>query len=107
MSPVFYVLSALVVFLFSGLLAMAGIGAAFLFVPFFYYLGVSLAEATPMALLLNVVSLLLAAINYWRGKLGDRPERVHPVRPGAERLSHHVARPLQRGAADGHCPAPA
>ncbi|MBC7226098.1 MAG: sulfite exporter TauE/SafE family protein [Thermoflexales bacterium] len=69
MSPVFYVLSAGVVFLFSGLLAMAGIGAAFLFVPFFYYLGVPLAEATPIALLLNVVSLLFAAINYWRGRL--------------------------------------
>jgi uncharacterized membrane protein YfcA len=54
---------------FSGLLAMAGLGAAFLFVPLFYYLGVPLAEATPTALLLNVVSLLLAAINYWRGKL--------------------------------------
>lgn len=28
-----------------------------------------LAEATPTALLLNVVSLLFATINYWRGKL--------------------------------------
>jgi hypothetical protein len=35
----------------------------------FYYLGVPLAEATPTALLLNVVSLLFATINYWRGKL--------------------------------------
>lgn len=48
---------------------MAGLGAAFLFVPMFYYLGVPLAEATPTALLLNVVSLLFATINYWRGKL--------------------------------------
>jgi uncharacterized membrane protein YfcA len=64
-----YIVSAVLVFVFSGLLAMAGLGAAFLFVPLFYYLGVPLAEATPTALLLNVVSLLLAAINYWRGKL--------------------------------------
>lgn len=64
-----YVVSAIVVFVFSGLLAMAGIGAAFLFVPLFYYLGVPLAEATPAALLLNVVSLMFAAFNYWRGKL--------------------------------------
>ncbi len=69
MSTTVYVISAIVVFVFSGLLAMAGIGAAFLFVPLFYYLGVPLAEATPTALLLNVVSLLFAAINYWRGKL--------------------------------------
>jgi len=69
MSPMIYIISAALVFVFSGLLAMAGIGAAFLFVPLFYYLGVPLAEATPTALLLNVVSLLFATINYWRGKL--------------------------------------
>ena len=69
MSVTVYVISAALVFVFSGLLAMAGIGAAFLFVPLFYYLGVPLAEATSTALLLNVVSLMFAAFNYWRGKL--------------------------------------
>jgi hypothetical protein len=69
MSTMVYVVSAISVFVFSGLLAMAGIGAAFLFVPLFYYLGVPLAEATSTALLLNVVSLMFAAFNYWRGKL--------------------------------------
>jgi len=69
MSITIYVVSAVLVFFFSGLLAMAGLGAAFLFVPLFYYLGVPLTEATPTALLLNVVSLLFATINYWRGKL--------------------------------------
>jgi uncharacterized protein len=69
MSPTTYIISAALVFVFSGLLAMAGLGAAFLFVPLFYYLGVPLAEAAPTALLLNVVSLLFATINYWRGKL--------------------------------------
>lgn len=69
MSTTIYLISAVLVFVFSGLLAMAGLGAAFLFVPLFYYLGVPLAEATPTALLLNVVSLLFATINYWRGKL--------------------------------------
>ncbi len=69
MSITIYIVSAVLVFVFSGLLAMAGLGAAFLFVPLFYYLGVPLAEATPTALLLNVVSLLFATINYWRGKL--------------------------------------
>ncbi len=69
MSATVYAISAVLVFVFSGLLAMAGLGAAFLFVPLFYYLGVPLAEATPTALLLNVVSLLFATINYWRGHL--------------------------------------
>lgn len=64
-----YIVSAILVFIFSGLMAMAGLGAAFLFVPLFYYLGVPLAEATPAALLLNVVSLMFAAFNYWRGRL--------------------------------------
>ena len=69
MSIATYLISAVLVFVFAGLLAMAGIGAAFLFVPLFYYLGVPLAEATPTALLLNVVSLLFATLNYWRGRL--------------------------------------
>lgn len=69
MSISIYLISAILVFFFSGLLAMAGLGAAFLFVPLFYYLGAPLTEATPTALLLNVVSLLFATINYWRGKL--------------------------------------
>ncbi len=69
----FLFVSAVIVFVFSGLLAMAGLGAAFLFVPLFYYLGVPLAEATATALLLNTVSLLFAAINYWRGGLINWP----------------------------------
>ncbi len=64
-----YIVSAISVFFFSGLLAMAGLGAAFIFVPLFYYLGVPLAEAVPTALLLNVVSLAFASINYYRGGL--------------------------------------
>ena len=69
MSWTIYIVSAVSVFFFSGLLAMAGIGAAFIFVPLFYYLGVPLAEAVPTALLLNVVSLIFAAVNYYRGGL--------------------------------------
>lgn len=71
MSLSFYLIASPVVFLFSGLMAMAGLGAAFLFVPFFYYLGVPLAEAAPVALLLNAISLSLATINYWQGRLID------------------------------------
>ena len=69
MSLEIYLISAVSVFCFSGLLAMAGLGAAFIFVPLFYYLGVPLAEAVPTALLLNVVSLIFATVNYYRGGL--------------------------------------
>lgn len=64
-----YIVTAVSVFFFSGLLAMAGLGAAFIFVPLFYYLGVPLAEAVPTALLLNLVSLTFATVNYYRGAL--------------------------------------
>jgi len=47
MSMIVYTVSAALVFVFSGLLAMAGLGAAFLFVPLFYYLGVPLSEFSP------------------------------------------------------------
>ena len=69
MSLTVYIVSAVPVFFFSGLMSMAGLGAAFIFVPLFYYLGVPIAEAAPTALLLNVVSLLFAAVNYYRGGL--------------------------------------
>jgi uncharacterized membrane protein YfcA len=68
----FYAVNAVLVITFSGLMAMAGLGAAFLFVPLFYYMGVPLAEATAVALLLNVVSLMFAAGNYWRAGLVNR-----------------------------------
>ena len=68
--------------------------------PLFYYLGVPLAEATPTALLLNVVSLLFATINYWRGRLinfrVDLPVLVVAVilSPLGARLTPHVDRRL-------------
>jgi uncharacterized membrane protein YfcA len=97
---VLYLVSALLVFVFSGLLAMAGLGAAFLFVPLFYYLGVPLDEAVPTALLLNVVSLLFATVNYWRGRLINLrvglPVLVTAVilAPLGARLTPHVNREL-------------
>ena len=66
-----YLVGAPVVLLFSAVLSMAGLGAAFLFVPFFYWLGVPLAEAMPTALLLNFVSLAFASIVYVRSKIVD------------------------------------
>jgi hypothetical protein len=66
-----YFVGGLAVFVGSGVMAMAGLGAAFLFVPLFYYLGVPLSEATSTALLLNAVSLSMATVAYARGGLVD------------------------------------
>ena len=64
-----YVAIAVIVFVLSGVLAMAGLGAAFLFVPIFYWLGIKLSTASSTALLLNVVSLSFASATYWRAHL--------------------------------------
>lgn len=64
-----YVAIAVIVFVLSGVLAMAGLGAAFLFVPIFYWLGTPLSTASSTALLLNVVSLSFASATYWRAHL--------------------------------------
>ena len=104
MSLTIYIVSSVSVFFFSGLLAMAGLGAAFIFVPLFYYLGVPLAEAVPTALLLNVVSLMFATVNYYRGGLINwriglpimitafclRPGRSHDALCGQTSFSRHV-----------------
>lgn len=66
-----YVGAAVLVLFFSGLLSMAGLGAAFVFVPLFYWLGVPLHEAMSVALLLNFVSLSFATVSYVRGRLVD------------------------------------
>lgn len=64
-----YVAVAVLVVVLSGVLAMAGLGAAFLFVPLFYWLGVPLPVAASTSLLLNAVSLSFASITYWRARL--------------------------------------
>jgi len=66
---ILYLLGGAVVLVGSGIMAMAGLGAAFIFVPLFYYLGMPLGEATSTALLLNAVSLGAAAISYARAGL--------------------------------------
>jgi hypothetical protein len=58
-----------VVVVFSALLSMAGLGAAFLFVPFFYWMGVPLREAMATALLLNAISLAFASAVFIQGGL--------------------------------------
>lgn len=66
-----YLIGTPMVLIFSALLSMAGLGAAFLFVPFFYWLGVPLDVAMPAALLLNFVSLAFASAIYVRSGLVD------------------------------------
>lgn len=92
-----------VVLVFSALFAMMGLGAAFLFVPFFYYLGADLRTAIPTALFLNAVSMPFAAATYARARLIDYRAALPLLlaaaafAPAGARASQYAPRPLLLG----------
>jgi uncharacterized membrane protein YfcA len=63
------ILAAALVFVFTTALTIAGVGAAFIVIPTFYWLGVPLTEAMAIGLLLNAISMSFASANYIRYKL--------------------------------------
>ena len=64
-----YIIATVIVFVFTTVLTIAGVGAAFILIPAFYWLGVPLKEAMAVALLLNSISMIFASPNYIRHKL--------------------------------------
>lgn len=64
-----YVIAGAVTFLFTTVLSIAGIGAAFILIPVFIALGIPLLTAMSVALLLNSISMTFASINYAKSKL--------------------------------------
>jgi uncharacterized protein len=63
------IIASMLVFLFTTVLTVAGVGAAFIIIPTFYWLGFPLTEAMAVALLLNAISMSFASINYIRYRL--------------------------------------
>ena len=63
------IVAAVLVFVFTTVLTIAGVGAAFIVIPTFYWLGVPLTEAMAIGLLLNAISMTFASANYIRYKL--------------------------------------
>jgi uncharacterized protein len=61
--------ATILVFLFTTVLTIAGVGAAFIIIPTFYWLRIPLTEAMAVALLLNAISMTFASVNYIRYKL--------------------------------------
>jgi uncharacterized membrane protein YfcA len=61
--------ASLLVFIFTTVLTIAGVGSAFIVIPAFYWLGVPLTEAMAIGLLLNAISMTFASANYIRYKL--------------------------------------
>lgn len=56
--------AAVLVFVFTTVLTIAGVGSAFIVIPTFYWLGIPLTEAMAIGLLLNAVSMSFASANF-------------------------------------------
>src|SRR4030042_5071731 len=63
------ILAALIVFGFTTVLTIAGVGAAFIIIPAFFWSGVPLKDAMATALLLNAISMSFASITFIRNRL--------------------------------------
>lgn len=63
------VIAAIIVFCFTAILTVAGVGAAFGVIPFLFWLGFPLKEAMATALLLNCLSMSFASWTFIRNKL--------------------------------------
>ena len=63
------ILATVFVFVFTTVLTIAGVGAAFILIPVFLALGIPLLTAMSTALLLNAVAMVFASISYAKEKL--------------------------------------
>ena len=62
-------IAAIVTFVFTTALTIAGVGAAFILIPVFDAMGIPLREAMSTALLLNCLAMIFASVRYARKKL--------------------------------------
>ena len=63
------IIAGAVTFVFTTLLTIAGVGAAFILIPIFMALGIELYTAMATALLLNSISMSVASVTFIRHKL--------------------------------------
>ncbi len=64
-----YLIAALITFVFTTILTVAGVGAAFILIPVYYALGIDLRVAMAVALLLNSIAMVCAQPRLMREKL--------------------------------------
>jgi len=64
-----YLIAGIITFVFTTILTIAGVGAAFILIPVFLTLGIPLLTAMSTALLLNSVAMTFGSISYAREKL--------------------------------------
>jgi len=63
------ILSSLLVFSFTAILTIAGVGAAFALIPFLYWIGFPLPQAMATCLLLNSISMSFALPTFIRNRM--------------------------------------
>lgn len=61
-----------IAFLVAVLFSMLGLGGAIIYTPLFFWLGVSLPAAIPMALLLNAITTASASMTYLKQRMVDK-----------------------------------
>ncbi|MCD6359716.1 MAG: sulfite exporter TauE/SafE family protein [Armatimonadetes bacterium] len=64
-----YLIAAAVTFVFTAVLTIAGVGAAFILIPVYYALGIDLRVAMAVALLLNSLAMICAQPRFMKQKL--------------------------------------
>jgi uncharacterized membrane protein YfcA len=64
-----YIVAAIITFLFTTILTIAGVGAAFILIPVFLAQGIPLLTAMSTALLLNSIAMIFASISFARDRL--------------------------------------
>ncbi len=62
-------IAGVVTFIFTALLTIAGVGAAFILIPVFIAMGIDIHTAMATALLLNSIAMIFASIRFVRAKL--------------------------------------
>jgi len=63
------IIAGVITFLFTTLLTIAGVGAAFILIPVFIAIGIDIHSAMATALLLNSIAMIFASWRYGKKKL--------------------------------------
>jgi len=64
-----YIIAAAITFVFTALLTVAGVGAAFILIPVYIALGIDIRTAMATALLLNSIAMVIASQRFIRKRL--------------------------------------
>ncbi len=64
-----YIIASIITFIFTTVLTIAGVGAAFILIPVFLALGIPLLTAMSTALLLNSIAMIFASVSFAKKKL--------------------------------------